>query len=73
MTSRISETIRKIVGRSEFTDMQNVEARGTLDYGSRSIGEKSITASSFGDSGDLYPKHITQHWTAPSKERIKKL
>jgi hypothetical protein len=37
-----------------FSEMNNVEGRGTLDYAIRQVGEKSLTASSFSD-GNLYP------------------
>jgi hypothetical protein len=57
--------------KSEFPEMQNVEGRGTLDYAIRHVGDKSLTASTFGDSGNLYPEHLTPKFIPPSKERMR--
>ena len=50
-----------------FAEMNNVEGRGTLDYADRQVGDKSITASSFCDAGNLYEN--TPTWQAPSPHR----
>ena len=50
-----------------FAEMNNVEGRGTLDYANREVGEKSITASSFCDAGNLYEN--TPTWQPPSPQR----
>ena len=57
--------------KSEFPEMQNVEGRGTLDYAIRQVGEKSLTAGSFCDAGNLYPEHLVQQWQPPTKERLR--
>ena len=37
--------------------------------GDRKVGEKSLTASSFCDAGNLYPEHLIQKWIPPSPQR----
>jgi hypothetical protein len=54
-----------------FPEQNSVEGRGTLDYAIRQVGEKSLTASTFGDSGNLYPEHLVQKFIPPSKERLR--
>ena len=69
----LSEAIRQVTDGSGFSEMQNVEGRGTLDYAVRQVGDKSLTASSFGDSGNLYPEHLVSKFIPPSKDRMRKL
>jgi hypothetical protein len=57
--------------KSVFNEMKNVEGRGTLDYAIRQVGDKSLTASTFGDSGNLYPEHLVPKFIPPSKERLR--
>ena len=55
--------------KSLFPEMNNVCRKGSLDYAIREVGEKSLTAGSFCDVGNLYeniPKFIP-----PSKERMR--
>ena len=61
------------MGEGLFPEMIGVKGRnGGLDYADRKTGEKSLTASTFGDSGNLYPEHLTPKWEAPSAERRKR-
>jgi len=56
--------------RGLFPDMDVVQRQGTLGYGDdRKVGEKSLTAGSFCDAGNLYPEHLVPKWTAPSPQR----
>ena len=50
--------------------MDKVVRKG-LGYGDgdRKVGEKSLTAGSFCDAGNLYPEHLVPKWTAPSPQR----
>ena len=57
--------------RSMFPEMQNVECRGTLDYSVRPVGEKSLTAGSFCDAGNLYPEHLFPKFIFPSEQNKK--
>ena len=50
-----------------FAEMSNVDGRGTLDYAVRQVGDKSLTASSFCDAGNLYEN--TPTWQPPSPQR----
>ena len=54
-----------------FPEQNSLEGRGTLDYAIRQVGEKSLTASTFGDSGNLYPEHLVPKFIPPSKERMR--
>ena len=54
--------------RGLFPEMAQVQRQGTLGYGDdRKVGEKSLTAGSFCDAGNLYENHT--QWQPPSKER----
>ena len=56
--------------KSLFPEMNQVVRRGTLGYGDdRRVGEKSLTAHTFGDSGNLYPQHLVPKFIPPSEER----
>ena len=56
--------------RSMFPEMNAVTRKGTLGYGDdRRVGEKSITANTFGGNGDLYPEHLVPKFIPPSEER----
>ena len=56
--------------KSIFREMDSVVRQGTLGYGDdRKVGEKSLTAGSFGDSGNLYPQHLVPKFIPPSEER----
>ena len=57
--------------KSLFPEMNNVCRKGSLDYAIREVGEKSLTADSFGDYGNLYPEHLVPKWTPPTKERMR--
>jgi len=50
---------------SMFPEMRQVKGRGTIDYGERKTGERSLTASTFSD-GNLFPE---ASWTAPTNNR----
>ena len=53
---------------SIFPEMAQVQRQGTLGYGDdRKVGEKSLTAGSFCDAGNLYENIPT--WQPPTKER----
>ena len=53
---------------SIFPDMNKVQRQGTLGYGDdRKVGEKSLTAGSFCDAGNLYENQTP--WQAPSPQR----
>ena len=55
--------------RSLFPDMDKVQRQG-LGYGNdRKVGERSLTAGSFVDAGNLYPEHLIPKWQPPSKQR----
>lgn len=56
-----------------FPEMNAVVRQGSLDYAIRQVGEKSLTASTFGDSGNLYPEHLVPQWQPPSKERMRQI
>ena len=57
---------------SLFPEMSGVKGRtGGLDYADRKTGEKSLTASSFCDAGNLYQNQTP--WQPPSKERMKNI
>jgi hypothetical protein len=58
---------------SLFKEMENVEGRGTLDYAIREVGQKSLTAHSFIDAGNLYPQHLIPKWNPPSEQRKRRL
>jgi hypothetical protein len=54
--------------RGLFPDMDVVQRQGTLGYGDdRKVGEKSLTAGSFCDAGNLYENHTP--WQPPSPQR----
>jgi hypothetical protein len=57
--------------KSLFPEMQSVVRQGSLDYAIRQVGEKSLTAGSFCDAGNLYPEHLVQQWQPPTKERLR--
>jgi nicotinamidase-related amidase len=59
--------------KSLFPEMANVSRKGSLDYAIREVGEKSLTASTFGDSGNLYPEHLVPNWSPPSENRKRRL
>ena len=66
----LSEAVRQVTERSGFPEMDKVVRNGTLGYGDdRKVGEKSISAGSFCDAGNLYPEHLVPKWTAPSPQR----
>ena len=65
----LSEAVRQVQDRNGFPEMQNVQGRGTLDYAVRQVGDKSLTASTFGGNGELYPEHLSPKWQAPSPQR----
>jgi len=66
----LSEAVRQVTERSGFPEMDKVVRKGTLGYGDdRKVGEKSISAGSFCDAGNLYPEHLVPKWTAPSPQR----
>jgi hypothetical protein len=53
--------------------MDNVSRKGSLDYAIREVGQKSLTAHSFVDTGNLYPEHLVPKWTPPSEHRKRRL
>jgi hypothetical protein len=53
--------------KSMFPEMNTVVREGSLDYAIREVGQKSLTAGSFCDAGNLY-ENIPK-WIPPSKER----
>jgi hypothetical protein len=56
--------------RGLFPEMDKVQRQGSLGYGDdRKVGEKSLTAGSFVDTGNLYPEHLTPKWQPPSPQR----
>lgn len=55
----------------QIPEMNSVVRQGSLDYAIRQVGEKSLTAGSFGDYGNLYPEHLTPKWQPPTKERMR--
>ena len=57
--------------KSLFPEMQSVVRQGSLDYAIRQVGEKSLTAGSFCDAGNLYPEHLIPKWQPPTKERMR--
>ena len=55
-------------------EMNSVVRNGTLGYGDdRRVGEKSLTAGTFGDYGNLYPEHITPKFIPPSEQRKRRM
>ena len=58
--------------RSLFPEMDSVVRKG-LGYGDgdRPTGQKSLTAGSFCDAGNLYPEDKYPKFIAPSKERMR--
>jgi hypothetical protein len=56
--------------KSMFREMDSVVRKG-LGYGDgdRAVGEKSLTAGSFCDAGNLYPQHLVPKWIPPSPQR----
>ena len=71
--NEVKVNLPKMKSEGLFKEMENVDGRGTLDYAIRQVGEKSLTASTFGDSGNLYPEHIVPTWTPPSEHRKRRL
>ena len=60
--------------KSVFPEMANVVRQGTLGYGDdRRVGEKSITADSFCDPGNLYPEHLCPKFIPPSEHRKRRM
>ena len=57
--------------RSLFYEMENVEGRGTLDWAIRQVGDKSLTAHSFCDAGNLYEN--VSKFIPPSEHRKKRM
>lgn len=56
--------------RGLFPEMDKVQRQGSIGYGDdRKIGEKSLSAGSFCDAGNLYPEHTHPNWQPPSKQR----
>ena len=55
----------------QIPEMNSVVRQGSLDYAIRQVGQKSLTAGSFCDSGNLYPEHLVQQWQPPTKERLR--
>jgi hypothetical protein len=66
----LSEAVRQVTERSGFPEMDKVVRKGTLGYGDdRKVGQKSISAGSFCDAGNLYPEHLIPKWIPPSPQR----
>ena len=60
--------------RGLFPDIDKVQRQGSLGYGDdRRVGEKSLTAGSFIEPGELYPDHLTPHWQPPSENRKRRM
>ena len=55
----------------QIPEMNSVVRQGSLDYAIRQVGQKSLTAGSFCDAGNLYPEHLVQQWQPPTKERLR--
>ena len=55
----------------QIPEMNSVVRQGSLDYAIRQVGEKSLTAGSFCDAGNLYPEHLMPKWQPPTKERMR--
>jgi hypothetical protein len=60
--------------KSLFPEMDIVVRKGSIGYGDdRQVGERSLTAGSFGDYGNLYPEHLVPKWQPPTNERKRKI
>jgi hypothetical protein len=59
--------------KSMFPEMNTVVRKGGLDYAIREVGQKSLTAGSFCDAGNLYPDSHFPKFIPPSKDRMRYL